>query len=265
MRVQIDTKNRTVSVSDGDGERALELYSPEAFEVLSSLWVKVGWALKYSYSFSWLGRPVIQLPEDLVRMQELIYAVRPDVLVETGVAHGGSLIFYASLFKALGRGRVVGVDIEIRPHNRSAIEAHPLASFVTLIEGDSTASAVVERVRACLSPGDRVLVVLDSNHTKDHVAKELRAYAPLVTPGSYVVVTDCMMEDLADVPGGRPEWIDDNPRAAAREFLAAHPEFVVDPPLPPFNEGQARSNITYWSGGYLKLGPPPDTRSRPAD
>ncbi len=252
MRVQIDTDQRAVILTDASRERALDLYSSEAFEVLSSLWVKLGWALKYSYGFSWLGRPVIQLPEDLVRVQELIHTVRPDVLVETGVAHGGSLIFYASLFKAMSRGRVVGVDIEIRPHSRSAIEGHALASLITLIEGDSAAPYVVERVRECLRPEDRILVVLDSNHTKDHVARELRAYAPLVTVGSYLLVTDGIMGKLADVPGGRPEWAWDNPLEAVKDFLAEHPEFRQESPAPAFDERQARVAVTYFPGGWLR-------------
>src|ERR1700712_2912009 len=128
-----------------------------------------------------MGRPVIQLPDDMVRIQEVIWQVRPTVIVETGVAHGGSLIFYASLFAAMGEGRVIGVDIEIRPNNRQAIEAHPLFDRIRLIEGSSTASATVDLVRSQLRPDDRVLVILDSNHTRQHVADELEAYAPLVS------------------------------------------------------------------------------------
>ena len=140
-----------------DGHRGvLPLYSPRAFELLSEQWLRVGWAEKYPYAFSWLGRPVIQAPEDLIRIQEVVHVVKPDVLIETGVAHGGSLVFYASLFKAMGTGRVIGVDIEIRPHNRIAIEAHPLASAITLIEGSSIAADTVAQVRAALRDGDTV-------------------------------------------------------------------------------------------------------------
>ena len=153
----------------------------EAFSVISKAWLRSGWDNKYVYSFAWMGRPVIQLPEDMLRIQEVIYQVKPDVLIETGIAHGGSLIFYASLFKAMGKGRVVGVDIEIRPHNRAAIEAHELSSYLTLIEGSSTAPDIVEQVKAQIKPGDTVMVVLDSCHSKEHVLGELEAYAPLVT------------------------------------------------------------------------------------
>src|SRR4051794_18590250 len=141
MKWTIDTAAGVISA-----DREVPLYSTEGFELLSELWLKVGWNQKHVYTFSWLGRPVIQLPDDLIRVQELIYRVRPDVIVETGVAHGGSLVFYASLCKVLERGRVVGIDIEIRPHNRAAVEAHPLANLITLIEGDSTDPVVAARV-----------------------------------------------------------------------------------------------------------------------
>src|SRR5437868_6468565 len=139
--------------------------TPEAFEILSDLWLRCGWDTKYVYSFSWFGRPVIQLPEDLIRIQEVIYAIKPDVIIETGVAHGGSLIFYATLCKAMEKGRVVGIDIEIRPHNRRAIEAHPLSQLITLIEGSSTAPETVAQVKKLIRPNETVLVILDSNHT----------------------------------------------------------------------------------------------------
>ncbi len=147
-----------------------------------------------------MGRPIIQLPEDMVRVQEVIYRLKPDLIVETGVAHGGSLIFYASLFEAMGHGRVVGIDIEIRPHNRAAIEAHQMFKRIELIEGGSTAPEIVSQVRDGIKPDETVLVLLDSNHTRDHVLEELRLYAPMVTPGSYIVATDGIM---AQVVGGR--------------------------------------------------------------
>lgn len=252
MRITIDTDARSL-VREANGSRTeVPLYSREAFELLSREWVRVGWNQKYPYTFSWFGRPVIQLPEDMIRIQEVLYRVRPDVIIETGVAHGGSLIFYASLCKAMGRGRVVGVDIEIRPHNREAIDAHPLASLVTLVEGSSTAPDVVARVRSLVRSGETVLVLLDSSHTKAHVAAELEAYAPLVTPGSYIVATDGVMRDVADVPRGNPEWTWDHPEAAAAEFAARHPEFVLQQPTWPFNESELRENVTHWPGAYLR-------------
>jgi len=183
MKLTIDTQRQTLTVEDADAQRELPLYSKHAFELLSHQWLKVGWDQKYSYTFSWLGRPVIQLPEDMMRAQEAIYQVKPDVIVETGVARGGSLVFYASLCKAMGKGRVIGVDIEIRQANREAIESHELSDLITLIEGDSASPAIVDQVRSLIAPGEQVLVLLDSCHTKSHVASELEAYCELVTAG----------------------------------------------------------------------------------
>lgn len=252
MKLSIDTEQRTLTYGSNGSAHELPLYSKEAFERLSDVWVKVGWNEKYAYTFSWLGRPIIQLPEDMIRMQEVIWRIKPDVLVEMGVAHGGSLVFYASLFEAMHQGSVVGVDIEIRPHNRVAIEEHSLAHRITLIEGDSTADDTVQQVRECVQPGDRVLVVLDSCHTKAHVRAELEAYAEFVTPGSYIVATDGIMQDLHDVPGGDPKWCNDHPSAAAIEFAEAHPEFVLEQPPWTFNESQLNRNITHWPQAWLR-------------
>lgn len=252
MRITVDTESRRLTVEEDGATRELDLYTPEAFAALSRQWVRVGWAQRYSYGFSWLGRPVIQLPEDLVRTQEVIWRTRPDVIVETGVAHGGSLIFYASLFELMGQGTVVGVDIEIRPHNRAAIEAHPLAGRIRLIEGSSTDPAVVDRVRSGIAPGSRVMVLLDSDHSKAHVAAELEAYGPLVTPGCYLVATDGIMLDLHDVPGGRDDWSWNHATAAAAEFAAAHEEFVLEQPPRTFQEGSIDEPVTYWPGGWLR-------------
>ncbi|EPS50234.1 cephalosporin hydroxylase [Clostridium botulinum CFSAN002369] len=181
----------------------LSLYSKEAFEILSKEWVKVGWNEKYTYTFSWFGRPIIQMPEDMIRIQELIYKLKPDVIVETGVAHGGSLIYYASICRAIGKGRVVGVDIEIRPHNRNSIEEHELYPLITLIEGSSVEESTLEKVKNCINHGEKVLVILDSCHTRDHVYNELKMYSELVSKEFYIVVQDGIMEDLYDVPRGQ--------------------------------------------------------------
>ncbi|MFN8637000.1 MAG: CmcI family methyltransferase [Chloroflexota bacterium] len=252
MKLTIDTDQRMLTVDDGAGARALDLYGPEAFAVLSRQWLRTAWANKYTYTFTWLGRPVVQLPEDLLRVQEAIFQLRPDLIVETGIAHGGSLVFYASLCQLLGVGRVVGVDVEIRPHNRAALDAHPLRPLVTLIEGSSTAPETLAQVHAQVRPGERVLVLLDSNHTYQHVSDELRAYAPLVTPDSYLVVQDGVMRDLADVPGGQPSWTEDNPVRAVDDFLREHPELVLEPPAWAFNESPLREGITHWPSGWLR-------------
>ena len=252
MRLTIDTDERTLKLESAKESRSLDLYSKEAFETISDLWVKVGWNEKYSYTFSWLGRPIVQLPEDMVRIQEVIYNIEPDVIIETGVAHGGSLIYYATLCKALERGRVVGIDIEIRPHNRKAIETHSLSSLITLVEGSSTSSAVVDHVRSLINRDERVLVILDSNHTRQHVLDEMHSYGELVTKGSYLVATDGSMKDFYDVPRGNPEWKWDNPYQAACEFAADNPQFVLEQPPWPFNESKLTENITHWPGAWLR-------------
>ena len=241
-----------VIVSEHGERKEYPIGSPEAFRIVSRLWLRAGWETKYVYSFTWLGRPIIQLPEDLIRVQEVIHTVRPDVIIETGIAHGGSLVFYASLLKAIGRGRVIGIDVEIRPHNRAAIEGHDLHPWITLIEGDSASPEVVARVRSLVKPGERVMVLLDSGHTKRHVLAELEAYAPLVSPGSYVVVADGIMEDLVGASRSQPDWATNNPKAAAEEFVRSHPEFAWGEPPFAFNEGTVTERVTYWKNGFLR-------------
>ncbi len=251
-KIIIDTDAKTVETS-GDAEpQHHPLFSKPAFELISDLWIRVGWAQRYSYNFTWLGRPIIQLPEDIIRIQEVIYQLQPDLIIETGIARGGSLIFYASLLELLGKGRVLGVDIEIRPENRRAIEAHPLYPRITMIEGSSTDSKVLDQVTGYVTAKDRVLVILDSNHTRHHVLNELRLYAPLVSIGSYAVATDGIMNRLADVPGGDSSWKQDNPEAAARDFVAERDDFVLEEPQLLFNESDLTQRITYWPGAFLK-------------
>ncbi len=252
MKIVIDTTEKTLTCEAHDGARQFDLYTREAFELISEQWLAVGWNQKYPYTFSWMGRPIIQLPEDMVRIQEAIYRVRPDVIVETGVAHGGSLIFYASLCRAMNHGRVVGIDIEIRPHNRRAIEAHEMKPLITLIEGSSIDPQIVRQVHALVKPDETTLVILDSNHTKQHVAAELEAYHDLVKPGSYIVATDGSMKDLFDVPRGNPEWAWDNPTAAAADFAGQHTEFILEQPAWCFNESDLTKNITHWPGAWLR-------------
>jgi cephalosporin hydroxylase len=250
MRIVIDTEAKTLAAGDG---RAIDLYGREAFELISNLWLKTSWNQKYSYTFTWMGRPIIQHPEDTVRLQEVIYFLKPDVIIETGVAHGGSLIFYASLLKAMGkRSRIIGIDIEIRPSNRKAIENHELSDYITLIEGDSAARDIVERAGEAIRPNDTVLVLLDSNHSYAHVMNELEAYHRFVTLGSYIVATDGIMQLVHDVPRGRPEWLTDNPKRAAGDFVQMHPEFIIEEPSWAFNESPLDKPITAWPSAWLK-------------
>jgi len=246
MKLTIDTDRNSIEFEGGVG---LALYSDQGFEILSQLWLKVGWNQKYPYTFSWMGFPILQIPEDMIRMQEVICRLKPDLIIETGVAHGGSMIFYASLCKVLGHGRVIGVEKGLRC--RAEISRSPLSYLITLIEGDSTAADIVARVHD-LAKGQRVLMILDSNHSRDHVALELDAYHGLIKVGSYIVATDGNMGDLADVPRGSPDWKWNNPQEAALEFAVRHPEFVIEQPAWPFNESGLAKNVTYWPSAWLK-------------
>jgi len=250
--IRVDLEQGTISVDENGSARQYKLDTPEAFNIISELWLRAGWDNKYVYSFTWLGRPIIQLPEDLIRLQEVIYAVSPDVIVETGVAHGGSLVYYASLCKAMDRGRVIGVDIEIRPHNRAAIESHALFPLITLIEGSSTDPLVVERVKSLVRPGDKAMVFLDACHEKEHVLEELRLYSPLVNPGSYIVAMDGIMERLVGAPRSSPDWSWNNPRQAALEFVRENPDFAIEEPAFAFNEGNVTERVTYWPAAFIK-------------
>ncbi len=252
MKLTIDNDNDLLLIENEGEVKSMDLYSREAFDLASREWVRLGWQMKYPYSFAWMGRPIIQLPEDMLRTQEVIYRLRPDVIVETGIAHGGSLIFYASLCKAMGKGKIVGVDIEIRPHNRKAIEAHELYDLITMIEGDSSASEVVSQVDNLVGDAETVLVILDSNHTREHVQKELDAYHHLVTPGSYIVATDGVMKWVYDGPRGESKWKEDNPVTAAHDFVNTHPDFVIEQPAWPFNESELGTNVTHWPDAWIK-------------
>jgi cephalosporin hydroxylase len=252
MKLVIDTTAATFTRVEGAIETSLPLYSKEAFEALSLEWVRVGWSLKYYHNFTWFGLPILQLPEDVIRLQEVIYQVRPQLIIETGVFRGGSLLFHASLLQSLGNGRVIGIDREIPPDVREALGKHALASRITLMEGDSTDPAVVQRVKEMTGSAAPVLVILDSDHTRAHVARELDAYSPLVTPGSYIVATDSITRDLCDVPRASKEWKVDNPFDAACAFAAAHSEFRQQQPPWLCRDGDLTENVTYWPGAWLK-------------
>ncbi len=202
------------------------------FRALSVAWRAMALERKYMNNFSYLGRPMIQLPTDAMAMQEIIWSVKPDLIIETGIAHGGSVVLSASMLELLGHGAVVGVDIDIRPHNRAAIESHPMAHRIKLIEGSSVAPDVIAEIQA-QAKGKRVLVFLDSNHTHEHVLAELRAYANLVSVDSYCVVFDTFVEDLpADyVWADRPWGKGNNPKTAVWEWLRSNPTFEIDKSL----------------------------------
>ena len=251
-KLLIEFEKGQVTVEGNEVTATHLIGTQEAFWAISQAWLRSGWDTKYVYSFTWLGRPIIQLPEDLIRIQEIIYLVKPDVIIETGVAHGGSLIFYASLCKAMEKGRVIGVDIEIRPHNRKAIESHQLFPFITLVEGSSVNPVIVDQVKSQVQQGEVVLVLLDSCHTKEHVLAELNTYAPLVTAGSYIVAMDGIMEQLAGAPRTQKDWSWNNPKRAALEFVAANNNFIIEDLPFLFNEGSIAERVTYWPSGFIK-------------
>lgn len=185
---------------------------------------------QYSYNFSWMGRPIIQYPQDMIAMQELIWEIKPDLIIETGIAHGGSLIYYASILELMGHGEVLGIDIDIRAHNRKEIEQHPMFKRITMIEGSSISQETVDQVAAFANGKKKILVSLDSNHTHEHVMDELRLYSPFVSPGSYIVVFDTIVEDLPEgyFSQQRPWGIGNNPKTAVHAFLKENDRFVID-------------------------------------
>jgi cephalosporin hydroxylase len=235
----------------------------EAFQAQSRQWLQTSMDKKYVYNFDWLGRPIIQYPQDMVAIQELVWAVRPDLIIETGIAHGGSLILSASMLAMLdmcdaiesgttinprqSARKVIGIDIDIREHNRAAIEAHPMASRIEMIQGSSIAPETVQAVRASAKGYQKVMVFLDSMHTHDHVLGELDAYATMVTPGSYCVVFDSFVEDMPpQFFADRPWDVGNNPKTAIRQWLTGHPDFANDISL------QSRLMVTVAPDGFLK-------------
>jgi cephalosporin hydroxylase len=227
---------------------AQRMAADNAMREQTQAWFARASAYEYSYHFTWLGRPIIQFPQDILAVQEIIWSVKPDVIVETGIAHGGSLILSASILELLGGdGLVVGIDIDIRAHNRLEIERHPLARRIVMVEGSSIDPGVVRQVREIAGLRQRALVMLDSSHTHDHVLRELDLYSPLVGEGSYIVVFDTVIEHM---PAGsfpdRPWDKGNNPATAVREFLGRNDRFEVDQEL------ENKLLISVAPGGYLK-------------
>ena len=245
MKNYIAQSGATLTLDNGGINSKVELYSQEGLDMLSNLWIKVAAQHRLMYEPTWLGRPVIQFPTDIIAVQELIWKLQPDVIVETGVAHGGSLVLSASILELIGKGKVIGVDIEIRKPNREAIEAHPVAHRIELLEGSSVDTATLASVKAKIQGANTVLVLLDSNHTEAHVLQELELYSPLVTLESYIVAHDGAQAWVWDIPNGNSIWKDDHPLGAIHKFLAKHPEFSVD-------NYWTRWGITSSPDGFLK-------------
>lgn len=231
-----------------DKQKRIEANGRNAqLDTLASDFMKESILSHYSYNFSWLGIPVIQYPQDLLAMQQLIWTIKPDVIIDVGIAHGGTTIFYASLLELIGKGKVIGVDIDIRKHNRDRLEQHPLFKRVDLVEGSSIDDATLDTVKKYIAPTDTVLVSLDSNHTHEHVLQELQYYSPLVSAGSYLVVFDTIIEAMPkDTFLDRPWNVGDNPKTAIDAFLKENKMFLID------NEIDNQLMISAAKGGYLK-------------
>jgi hypothetical protein len=253
MKIEVDYDKQVVIKNSDNNTEIFHFDTEEAFNLISEAYIRLGWDNKYVYSFTWMGRPIIQLPEDMIRAQELIYEVKPDLLIEIGVAHGGSLVYYGSLMKAMGVGRVLGVDIEIREHNKEAILKHEVRDMITLIEGSSIDPKVINAVRSNIVDGEKVMIFLDGNHTYEHVMKELIEYSYMVTKGSYIVAMDGIQRDLVGAPRSKDDWSWNNAANAAEDFVNKHKEsFAIQKRTPIFNEGNITNLITYWPSGYIK-------------
>jgi cephalosporin hydroxylase len=215
-------EERKQRISHNNDNTALQ-QAADAFNVESN-------RAQYSYNFSWMGRPIIQYPQDMIAMQEIIWELKPDLIIETGIAHGGSLIYYASLLELIGKGEVLGIDIDIREHNRKEIEKHPMFKRIKMLQGSSIDEQLVQQVKEIATGKQTILVSLDSNHTQEHVLRELELYSPFVTPGSYIVVFDTIVEDLPEgyFKEKRPWGIGNNPKTAVWTFLKNNDQFVID-------------------------------------
>ncbi|MFO1000207.1 MAG: cephalosporin hydroxylase family protein [Planctomycetaceae bacterium] len=240
--------NPTEQFSQEVANNVKGLREDKDIQALSRIWLREITPYKYTYNFKWMGRPVIQLPQDMIALQELVWQIKPDLIIETGVAHGGSIVYSASLLELLGGdGLVVGIDIDIRAHNREAIEGHPMMKRIRLVQGSSIAPETVAEVRRLAEGRQRILVLLDSNHTHDHVLGELEAYAPLVKAGSYVIVYDTLVDDMpASFFGDRSWGPGNNPKTAVAEFLRRSDRFEIDKDL------DCKLLITVAPDGYLK-------------
>lgn len=234
-------------------ERIEKNGNDEELKSLAGQWLQESMMKQYVYNFSWLGRPIIQSPQDMIALQEIIWDVKPDMIIETGIAHGGSLIFSASMLTLLEvcgeieNGQILGIDIDIREHNKKAIEAHPMSKKITMFQGSSIDDEMIARVHEFAKQGKKILVCLDSNHTHDHVLAELKAYAHLASIGSYCVVFDTLVEDMpTEFSNDRPWDIGDNPKTAVWEYLKECDDFVIDKDI------ENKILITVAPDGYLK-------------
>jgi cephalosporin hydroxylase len=217
------------------------------FKKQSQKWFEKSLKYEYSYHFSWLGRPIIQYPQDILAIQEIIWKTKPDLIIETGIAHGGSLILSASMLELIGKGEVLGIDIDIRKHNKQEIEKHPMFKRITMIEGSSIDIKIIKKVQEFAKNRKKIMVILDSNHTHDHVVKELQAYSPLVSKGNYLLVFDTIIEDVPEEYNKNRSWgINNNPKTAVKQFLKKNDRFKIDKKI------EEKLLFTAAPSGYLK-------------
>jgi len=220
------------------------------FQKLTKSWFKLSEKYQYSYHFSWMGRPIIQYPQDIIALQEIIWKIKPDLIIETGIARGGSLILSASILQLIGKGNVVGIDVDIRKQNRREIEKHPMFKRIKMIEGSSIDKKIINKVYALAKNKKQILVILDSNHTHEHVLKELEMYSPLVKKGSYLIAFDTVIDDISNSKKlsnqKRPWGKGNNPKTAVKQFLKNNPRFIIDTNI------ENKLMITVAPSGFLK-------------
>ena len=253
MRFTVDTDTSVLTVIDGKASADYPLFSPEAFRIIAQQWLALGWNLGHWQTFSWMGRQMLQLPDDVLRIAELFWRLRPDVIVETGVYDGGSTLFFASLCRLHGSGRVISIEREFRPGVPEAIR-ESADNRVILIEGDSASPEASVEVRRHIRLGERVCVFLDADHSAQHVAEELRHLSPLVSSGCYLIVADSICNGVARTPNGDNDWLWDHPATAVDAFLAGHPEFTRERPPVIFQGLTDFTELSYFADTWLRKG-----------
>ena len=251
VKIVIDSAAHSLILGEGQSEHTIDLFSKAAFDVLSLQWIQMGQAIGYHRNFSWFGHRVLHLPEDLIRLQEVVCRLRPDVIVETGVSGGGLLLFNAMLCQALGSGRVIGIDRDIDSGAREASGHRMLGSRISLVKGDSTSRDVINSIDRMIAADESVLVILGSRHTEE-IAQELELYSRFVTSGSYILAAGGNLDASADVQGGLPVGVSHQPSAAVTEFAAGHPQFRQKQPRQPIENNDISGSVSYWPDAWLE-------------
>jgi len=251
MKFLINSDIKKITVFRENKSNFFNLYSSKAFKIISNFWLEYIWNQKYTYRFTWLGFPIIQLPDDIINIQELIFKERPDYVVETGVAHGGSIIFYASLLKILNKGKVIGIEKEFKKKNLDKLKKNFLKKYFELIESDSTNKDLIRKLKRRLD-GKKVIIILDSNHSYHHVFKELNLYSEIIKKGSYIIVTDGIIDVMKFAPRRIKYQKNYGPLKAINEFLLENNKFKKIQPINLFNESKVFKNISHWPDGWLK-------------